>query len=1604
MKRLICLLLALTMVLSAVPGMGTLAAEVDTSDPARLDFEDMVLDIPMAELPGYKSHKAAQIAPAPEKTDDQAIRLYDDQQSVSPEYWHTFEAADDFVLEFDFYTTDASPVSLRLLNGNAVYANTAFWLQLRSTGVWAYDGSYQQISEQKFAVNDWNSVRIAVTTGENAQALVYINGVFAGTAAKPATLGSNAATVDGFYFQATKQTQDIYLDNLKVTPAHYSESFEQLELGASAALMSGYKAHFGAVVKADPADQTRKALELCDSANTSWPYLHYTFDSSDRFTVEFKLYTENNNRFGIQLLNGIRSYSNSAFWLQLRPDGFHSYDVKEDGSIGYVQVSNKGYVANQWNHVRMEVTTGENAQVDIYLNGEYAGTASKPGAAAVGSTAPTVNGVYISAALQKTWAFYLDDLKMCLPGTQQSFDELEQSAPVEEVPGYAAHYGASVVEDPVFQGQKALKLQDAANTAWPYFHYQVESADTMMLEFDLYTQEENIFTVQLLNGSRTDKNTAFWLQLRSNGLSSYDLKEDGTKGYVSFSNKGFKVGQWNNIRIRVTTGDNAEAVVYLNGEYAGTAMKPDGAVVGSSAATVNGAYIALGQYKDRPAYIDNIKMTPPVQIADGVMRLIADEALDTLTVDAGMTLDLNGHTLLVNDLLCFGSVVDTGSDSGKVLAKNMILSDLTYLPVYDSEVGGYRFFAYEMKNLGQRTNADGSVTYGFAVDFADKQAYELLSAGDCQVEVNMSLAWGKNEKTFAFGPELMQQYAALQLRHSNVQAAMMLTVTGLDTLESGTKLSVTPIVKAGGAAVAGVPMGDSESEDPTLPESLLEIEMGPLFDIADNTEKEGFPADNAIVKEDFSASGGVYGYTQFPNAVYDLDTDRVYINYTRHRDVSVDYPYDSTRVYDVDTLLNAQAGAQLQDDYLQMKTENTMFFTAMTKLRDGRIFAQNYVAYYVNNTTATTYSWIVDENGNWTKVQGTLTLPKELTLSGAQAGTTWYRYGFSRCLIELDDGTLLASMYGSYGTIMVESKDLGKTWTYRSTIAESALGLEQPYVNTDGTNITWFEPAVTRCADGSLLCVMRTWRNKPLYQTRSYDDGLTWTAPTLLPGLNTENGEGMSIYPQLVLLSNGVLALATGVPNDTVYFSLDGCGYNWDYGITTYSGDTTGNAAIAEVDYDPATDTVTLLALGDKGFNNESLSGVWGRTVTVTRNHVQKLHLASAKASTEKAVVGVGDSLQVRVEAVLNTDGALVDKPYTVRWYSLTPKIATVDQTGMITATDAGTAKLQALVTCGGETVKTNEVEVQVYSREPLDSISVTASKWVLELGDTGTITKAAYNSFGQQFVAEISKQEYFDGDTTKPKYYEGDVDWQFASRDTDVLSVDAETGEYQAKAAGVTQIVVTATKGNTTLTREITVIVESDQWQTQDFESTTFPTNCTKTSLVTLSTQNCYSGSQSVYINDTSTSLIPMLRFNIPEAKGVIVEFMLYVESNTHAPCFGVGYPQTDGKYNYTCNSVYVGLLYNAFTGAQGYQGFDGVAWSVNNRTDKIPYRQWNKIRLEVTTDKPSRMYVNDSFVAELPVAADNELLSTICFCSGGTAYTGDAFYVDDIRYMVFQ
>ena len=101
---------------------------------------------------------------------------------------------------------------------------------------------------------------------------------------------------------------------------------------------------------------------------------------------------------------------------------------------------------------------------------------------------------------------------------------------------------------------------------------------------------------------------------------------------------------------------------------------------------------------------------------------------------------------------------------------------------------------------------------------------------------------------------------------------------------------------------------------------------------------------------------------------------------------------------------------------------------------------------------------------------------------------------------------------------LMRSMDEGKTWNYFSTIGAGG------------------EPAVLRLSDTEQMAVIRGERDACMKQMFSKDAGKTWSKPIAL--------EVGKVLPDLVLMSNGVVACSYGRPASCLMFSLDG-GKTW---------------------------------------------------------------------------------------------------------------------------------------------------------------------------------------------------------------------------------------------------------------------------------------------------------------------------------------------------------------------------------------------------------------------------------------------------------------------------
>jgi photosystem II stability/assembly factor-like uncharacterized protein len=121
----------------------------------------------------------------------------------------------------------------------------------------------------------------------------------------------------------------------------------------------------------------------------------------------------------------------------------------------------------------------------------------------------------------------------------------------------------------------------------------------------------------------------------------------------------------------------------------------------------------------------------------------------------------------------------------------------------------------------------------------------------------------------------------------------------------------------------------------------------------------------------------------------------------------------------------------------------------------------------------------------------------------------WTRKG-----VKLPDGRNSTARWSH----LMKSTDEGKTWNYSSTVGPGG------------------EPAVVRLSPLEWTAVIRGDRDSCMKQMFSHDGGRTWTEPVKL--------EVGKVLPDLVLMSNGVLACSYGRPASCLMFSLDG-GKTW---------------------------------------------------------------------------------------------------------------------------------------------------------------------------------------------------------------------------------------------------------------------------------------------------------------------------------------------------------------------------------------------------------------------------------------------------------------------------
>ncbi|OYN88226.1 sialidase family protein [Parenemella sanctibonifatiensis] len=307
--------------------------------------------------------------------------------------------------------------------------------------------------------------------------------------------------------------------------------------------------------------------------------------------------------------------------------------------------------------------------------------------------------------------------------------------------------------------------------------------------------------------------------------------------------------------------------------------------------------------------------------------------------------------------------------------------------------------------------------------------------------------------------------------------------------------------------------------------------------------------------------------------------------------------------------------------------------TTITRMRNGNLFAVNYHTYMTDGTDdkeALVETAISTDGGEtWIRREGAMVAPEAMRPIGLseRPGTRLGGFVLHHTVVEDPDGTMYMAAYGYYARdegfrqVVLVSHDGGVNWNIAGTAGEADP--EQLHIQAyEGP----CEGAIERLADGSLLMVMRVGWRLPMLQSRSFDNGKTWTEPEEIK-TGPQGQDLLSVQPTLELMPSGELMLMVGRPGLVMTISKSGLADDWttpvgiDYANTENGGFT-------------VLDPTTILVLGDRG--RVQPWEVWSRKTTF-------------QPSCEQTITGKHDGAVSVGAGGLCLIDATVDGPITVK-------------------------------------------------------------------------------------------------------------------------------------------------------------------------------------------------------------------------------------------------------------------------------------------------------------------------------------------------------------------
>ncbi len=189
------------------------------------------------------------------------------------------------------------------------------------------------------------------------------------------------------------------------------------------------------------------------------------------------------------------------------------------------------------------------------------------------------------------------------------------------------------------------------------------------------------------------------------------------------------------------------------------------------------------------------------------VTLLADVSTSMLMVEAGVTLDLNGHYLSVERaIISFGQIKDSSTDDADatVFGGIKISNDLAnrtnlqtsneYLPIYDTAEGCYRFFDINWVTLGGLSAGTNRMMFGFRFTFVNAEGYKYLAESEnTELAMKVELSWTglMAPMQYVIKPETVVSYA--QSVYNGVSGmAIILTLSGTNSLASGYQITAIP--------------------------------------------------------------------------------------------------------------------------------------------------------------------------------------------------------------------------------------------------------------------------------------------------------------------------------------------------------------------------------------------------------------------------------------------------------------------------------------------------------------------------------------------------------------------------------------------------------------------------------------------------------------------------------------------------------------------------------------------------------------------------------------------------------------------------------------------